>query len=82
MDTESYRQRREDSLNALAREFAEKVRKTRKPVTVGHMNAHDRRIIHLALQNDDTIVTKSRGGVNTGKIGDSSGKDRQREPRT
>jgi len=61
VDTESYRQRREDSLNALAREFAEKVRKTRKPVTVGHMNAHDRRIIHLALQNDDTIVTKSRG---------------------
>jgi len=61
VDTESYRQRREESLNALAREFAEKVKKTRKPVTVGHMNAHDRRIIHLALQNDDTIVTKSRG---------------------
>ncbi|OPY07879.1 MAG: R3H domain protein [Syntrophus sp. PtaB.Bin001] len=61
VDTESYRKRREESLNALAKEFADKVKKTRKPVTVGHMNAHDRRIIHLALQNDDAIVTKSRG---------------------
>jgi len=61
IDTESYRKRREESLNSLARELAEKVKKTRKPVTVGHMNAHDRRIIHMALQNDDTIVTKSRG---------------------
>ena len=25
------------------------------------MNAHDRRIIHLALQNDDSLTTKSRG---------------------
>ncbi len=61
IDTESYRKRRAESLNALARELAEKVKKTRKPVTVGHMNAHDRRIIHLALQNDDAIVTRSRG---------------------
>jgi len=61
IDTESYRKRREESLNALASELAEKVKKTRKPVTVGHMNAHDRRLIHLALQHDDTIVTRSRG---------------------
>jgi spoIIIJ-associated protein len=25
------------------------------------MNAHDRRIIHLALQEDDSLITKSRG---------------------
>jgi len=25
------------------------------------MNAHDRRIIHLALQNDASLLTKSRG---------------------
>lgn len=82
VDTESYRQRREDSLNALAREFAEKVRKTRKPVTVGHMNAHDRRIIHLALQNDDTIVTKSRGEGEYRKIVILPARIANREPRT
>jgi len=82
VDTESYRQRREESLNALAREFAEKVRKTRKPVTVGHMNAHDRRIIHLALQNDDTIVTKSRGEGEYRKIVILPARIANREPRT
>ncbi len=81
VDTESYRQRREESLNALAREFAEKVKKTRKPVTVGHMNAHDRRIIHLALQNDDTIVTKSRGEGEYRKIVILPAKIANREPR-
>lgn len=61
VDTEAYRKRREESLVALAEKLAEKVRKSKKALTVGHMNAHDRRIIHLALQNDDSLTTKSRG---------------------
>ena len=61
IDTEDYRQRREESLVAMAMKLGEKVKKTRKPVTVGHMNAHDRRIIHIAIQNDATLTTKSRG---------------------
>lgn len=61
VDTESYRKRREDSLLALAARLAEKVKKSKKALTVGHMNAHDRRIIHLALQNDESLTTKSRG---------------------
>lgn len=61
VDTEEYRKRREESLVALARRLGEKAKKTKKPVTVGQMNAHDRRIIHLAMQNDETLTTKSRG---------------------
>ena len=61
IDTEEYRKRREESLVALALRLGEKVKKTQKPVTVGHMNAHDRRIIHMAMQNDETLTTKSRG---------------------
>jgi spoIIIJ-associated protein len=61
IDTEEYRKRREESLIALARRLGEKVKQTKKPVTVGHMNAHDRRIIHVAIQNDETLTTKSRG---------------------
>ncbi len=61
IDTEDYRKRREESLVALAMRLGEKVKKTKKPVTVGQMNAHDRRIIHLAMQNDATLTTKSRG---------------------
>jgi spoIIIJ-associated protein len=61
IDTEAYRKRREDSLISLAEKLGEKVKRTRKPVTVGHMHAHDRRVIHLALQNDESLLTKSRG---------------------
>jgi spoIIIJ-associated protein len=61
IDTEAYRKRREESLVTLAEKLGEKVKKTRKAVTVSHMNAHDRRIIHMALQHDASLTTKSRG---------------------
>ena len=61
VDTESYRQRREEALIALAAEISAKVKKTRKSVTLNYLNAHNRRIIHMALQNDPAISTKSRG---------------------
>ena len=61
IDTETYRQRREESLVALALELGEKAKKTQKPITVSHMNPHNRRIIHMALQNVDGLTTKSRG---------------------
>lgn len=61
IDTEGYRKRREEALVALALRIGDKVKKTKKPATVGHMNAHDRRIIHLAVQNDENLATRSRG---------------------
>jgi spoIIIJ-associated protein len=61
IDTETYRKRREDSLVALAKELGEKAKRTQKPITVSHMNAHNRRIIHMALQNEEGLTTKSRG---------------------
>jgi len=61
VDSEAYRKKREASLLQLAEKVREKVRKTNKPVSLGNMNAHDRRIIHLALQEDSTLMTKSRG---------------------
>jgi spoIIIJ-associated protein len=61
LDTEDYRKKREKTLIALAKKLGEKVKRTRKPVTVSPMNSHDRRIVHLALQNDSQLITKSRG---------------------
>jgi spoIIIJ-associated protein len=61
IDSGAYRKRREESLVTLAAKLGEKVKKTKKAVTVSNMNAHDRRIIHLALQNDAALMTKSRG---------------------
>jgi spoIIIJ-associated protein len=61
VDTEEYRKRREESLVALAVRMGEKAKKTKKQVTIGHMNARDRRLIHLAMQGDAALTTKSRG---------------------
>jgi len=61
VDTEEYRKRREDSLLSTALQTAQKVRKTRKPITLGPMNPHDRRIIHIALKDDKSLTTISRG---------------------
>ncbi len=61
VDSEAYRKRREESLLILAERIREKVKKTKKPVSLSNMNAHDRRIIHLALQEDESLTTKSRG---------------------
>ena len=61
IDTENYRSRREESLVHLAHRLADKAKKLGRPVTISPMNAHDRRIIHLALQEDKTLRTRSTG---------------------
>lgn len=61
IDIESYRERHEQSLVEMALKQGEKAKRSGKPVTLNPMNAHDRRIIHLALQSDKAVKTKSRG---------------------
>jgi spoIIIJ-associated protein len=61
VDTEEYRRRRQESLVDLARRMADKARRTKRPVTISQLSAHDRRVIHLALQDQGGIKTRSRG---------------------
>ena len=61
VDTEGYRERREQSLVELAHQVAAKVKRTRQDVVLSPMSAKDRRVIHLALQSDDTVSTFSQG---------------------
>jgi spoIIIJ-associated protein len=61
LDTEGYRDRRDEYLIALAEKLGQKVKKSKKPVTINHLSARDRRVIHLAFKSDETITTKSRG---------------------
>ena len=61
IDSGAYRKRREDFLLGLAEKIRGKVKKTKKPVSLANMNAHDRRIIHMFLQEDESLVTQSRG---------------------
>lgn len=61
VDTENYLARRRESLKDLALRQAEKVKRTGKKVKLSPMPPHERRIIHLTLQNDRNIETYSVG---------------------
>ena len=61
LDTENYRERRKETLENLARNIANKVKKTRRNVALEPMNPYERRIIHSALQNDKYVETHSEG---------------------
>ena len=61
LDIESYREKREKALRRLSKEIAHKVIRTGKPCTLEPMNPFERRLIHLSLQNDSRVSTKSEG---------------------
>lgn len=61
VDAENYRQRRRDSLIQMALRIGDKAKRTGKPVTTNPLNPHDRRIVHLALRDDQVLDTRSRG---------------------
>jgi spoIIIJ-associated protein len=61
VDIEGYRESRKKNLIRHAESLADKCKRIRRPVTVGHMNAHDRRIVHMALKGDAKVRTRSSG---------------------
>ncbi len=61
LDIESYRSKRERALKKMSREIAHKVIKTGRPWTLEPMNPFERRLIHLTLQNDNRVTTRSEG---------------------
>lgn len=61
LDVENYRQKREESLTALAKRTADKVAKSGRYFKFEPMEASERRILHLALQDDDRVTTLSKG---------------------
>ncbi|MCL1786421.1 MAG: protein jag [Defluviitaleaceae bacterium] len=61
LDTGNYRKRRRDTLEALARNIARKVRDTRQNVKLEPMSRFERHIIHTALQNNKDVRTFSEG---------------------
>jgi spoIIIJ-associated protein len=61
IDSENYRQKRVESLTQLALKIGDKAKKFKKPFTTSPLNPQERRIVHLALQEDEKLETKSRG---------------------
>jgi spoIIIJ-associated protein len=68
LDIENYRDKRESTLRELAIKVADKVKKTRKAQLLEPMNPFERRVIHMTLQNDPQIFTKSEGTGSVKKV--------------
>jgi len=68
VDTESYRQRRENALVKMAREVADEVKSKGNPRELEPMNPAERRVIHLALKNDKDVETTSKGEGNFRRV--------------
>ena len=61
LDCQQFKGKRVEELEQKAREMAERVRRDGREQLLPAMTPIERRIIHLALQNHEEVVTESRG---------------------
>ncbi len=64
VDIEDFRIQREKTLINLANKLARQVKAEEKSISLEPMNPLERKIIHMALQDDDSILTTSEGEEN------------------
>ncbi|MBF8437700.1 protein jag [Halanaerobiaceae bacterium Z-7014] len=61
LDAEGYRERRKETLERLANKMKNKALETGRKVMLDPMPPHERRIIHLAIKDDDRVKSYSEG---------------------
>lgn len=61
VDAQGYRLKREEDLIQLAKDLSRKVQQNKRPIVLTHKSSYDRKIIHMALDKDDLVYTKSIG---------------------
>ena len=61
VDADGFRKTRKAELHAMAKFAAGRVRKNGLPFTFGVLNSTERRVIHVALQEEEDLVTESVG---------------------
>jgi len=61
VDVEGYLAKKKAGLVRTAERLAQKVAVKGSPTSAGYLNAQDRRIVHLALKNDQKVRTQSVG---------------------
>ncbi|EIE03330.1 MULTISPECIES: RNA-binding cell elongation regulator Jag/EloR [Leptospira] len=78
LDTESYRDKRELSLIRLSKSVASSVAKSGKSKLLEPMNPFERRIVHMALQENEKVFTRSEGNGTYKKVRIIPMKDRHK----
>lgn len=61
LDVSAFRKKREEQLSSLARDLAQKVREEGQEQKMASLTARERRIVHLALAQDEGVTTESVG---------------------
>jgi len=61
LDAEGYRDRRERALSSMARNAAERAKRSGREVALEALSPRERRIVHLALAEDPGVATRSEG---------------------
>ena len=61
LDAEGYRAKREKTLQRLALNLEQKVKRTGNAAKLEPMNPYERRVIHTTLQNSKYVTTQSEG---------------------
>lgn len=61
VDCENYREKRRETLTALAQRLAQKAVRLQRKIALEPMNPFERRIIHSALADSDIALTESEG---------------------
>ena len=61
VDVEGYRSRRHDKVVSMARSAASRAVRQHGSVSLPSMSAYERRLVHIALREDDRVDTHSEG---------------------
>ena len=61
VDDGGYRERRKEALTELAKTLLEEATTTGKTIALNPLSAHDRRVIHVALEEEPGVTTRSEG---------------------
>jgi len=61
VDVEGYRHRRRQKIEDMARRAADRAARQHSAVRMRPMTAYERRVVHMALRNDQRVVTGSEG---------------------
>lgn len=61
VDVGKYRERQDDKLRELALSLAQRVKRLRRAQSTRPLTAYQRRIVHLALEGDNAVETRSSG---------------------
>ncbi len=81
IDCNGFRNNHEEDISGLALRLGAKAKRLRKPVTINSLNAHDRRLVHMALQDDQELRSRSKGDGEFKKVVIYPNNSQRRRPR-